>query len=124
MLCSMNRFSPCIRLVPATALVLLSACSNPKAAPEAGNEVPAPVAAAPSAPIIKALSPTDSIATMQMPSGYRLEPVLSEPDIAEPVMVAFDGNGRMYVAEVRTYMQDADAKGEQKPLSRVSRHED
>ena len=61
---------------------------------------------------------------MQMPSGYRLEPVLTEPDIAEPVMIAFDGNGRMYVAEMRTYMQDADATGEQQPFSRVSRHED
>ena len=27
-------------------------------------------------------------------------------------MVAFDGNGRMYVAEMRTYMQDADGTGE------------
>ena len=61
---------------------------------------------------------------MQLPSGYRLEPVLTEPHIAEPVMVAFDGNGRMYVAEMRTYMQDADGTGEQEPFSRVSRHED
>ena len=50
--------------------------------------------------------------------------MLTEPDIAEPVMVAFDGNGRMYVAEMRTYMQDADGTGEQQPFSRVSRHED
>ncbi|MEO8019584.1 MAG: discoidin domain-containing protein [Pseudomonadota bacterium] len=61
---------------------------------------------------------------MQLPSGYRLQPVLTEPDIAEPVMIAFDGNGRMYVAEMRTYMQDADGTGEQVPVSRVSRHED
>jgi len=75
-------------------------------------------------PLVKALSPAASIAEMQLPSGYKLEPVLTEPDIAEPVMVAFDGNGRMYVAEMRTYMQDADATGEQEPFSRVSRHED
>ena len=61
---------------------------------------------------------------MQMPKGYRLEPVLTEPAIAEPVMIAFDGNGRMYVAEMRTYMMDADGTGEQEPVSRVSRHED
>jgi glucose/arabinose dehydrogenase/mono/diheme cytochrome c family protein len=64
------------------------------------------------------------MATMELPSGYRLEPVLAEPHIAEPVMIAFDGNGRMYVAEMRTYMQDPDATGEQEPVSRVSRHED
>ncbi|HEU4781357.1 MAG TPA: PVC-type heme-binding CxxCH protein [Steroidobacteraceae bacterium] len=71
-----------------------------------------------------ALSPGASIATMELPSGYRLEPVLTEPHIAEPVMIAFDGNGRMYVAQMRTYMQDADGTGEQEPVSRVSRHED
>src|SRR5690606_16400661 len=70
------------------------------------------------------LSPAASLATMELPPGYRLEPVLTEPNIIEPVMVAFDGNGRMYVAEMRTYMQDADATGEQEPVSRVSRHED
>jgi glucose/arabinose dehydrogenase/mono/diheme cytochrome c family protein len=75
-------------------------------------------------PEIKALTPKESIATMELPRGYRLEPVLTEPDIAEPVMIAFDGNGRMYVAEMRTYMQDAEATGEQQAFSRVSRHED
>ena len=110
----------CIRLFPATALVVLAACSNPQASPEAARRGRRPR----HAPLIKALSPAASIAEMELPSGYRLEPVLTEPDIAEPVMVAFDGNGRMYVAEMRTYMQDADGKGEQQPLSRVSRHED
>jgi len=119
MLCVMNPLNPCLGFFPALALVLLSACSNPKAPPE-----PAAEAANTPPRFTQALSPAASIATMQMPGGYRLEPVLTEPAIAEPVMVAFDGNGRMYVAEMRTYMQDADARGEQEPLSRVSRHED
>jgi glucose/arabinose dehydrogenase len=123
MLRTMNPSNPYARLIPAAALVVLAACSNPKPSPEPAAPPAAEVTPKPP-PAIKALSPADSIATMQMPDGYRLEPVLTEPDIAEPVMVAFDGNGRMYVAEMRTYMQDADAKGEQKPLSRVSRHED
>ena len=120
MLRVMNPFNHGIRFLPTAALMTLAACSNPKASPQAA---PAEAAATPP-PLIKALSPAASIATMQMPGGYRLEPVLTEPDIAEPVMVAFDGNGRMYVAEMRTYMQNADAKGEQQPFSRVSRHED
>jgi glucose/arabinose dehydrogenase len=99
-----------LNFIRAGALVALAACSATKATP--------------AAPVIKALSPTDSIAATQLPSGYRLEPVLAEPDIAEPVMIAFDGNGRMYVAEMRTYMQDADATGQMEPFSRVSRHED
>jgi glucose/arabinose dehydrogenase/mono/diheme cytochrome c family protein len=117
----MNHSKTCIRFLSALAVSLaLTSCSTP------AEKSPAPaetVAAAPR-PAIAALSPQASIATMELPKGYRLEPVLTEPDIAEPVMVAFDGNGRMYVAEMRTYMLDADGTGEMQPVSRVSRHED
>jgi len=71
-----------------------------------------------------AQSPEQAIANMELPPGYRLETVLAEPQIEEPVLAVFDGNGVMYVAEMRTYMQDADATGEMDPTSRVSRHED
>lgn len=70
------------------------------------------------------LSPKDSLKTMQIQPGYRLVPVLTEPQIHEPAVVAWDGNGRMYVVEMRTYMQDIDGKNQLKPVSRVSRHED
>ena len=63
-------------------------------------------------------------ASVRLPEGYRMELVLSDPDIQEPVAIAFDGNGRMYVAEMRTYMQDIDGNNEHDPISRVSRHED
>ena len=43
-----------------------------------------------------------------LPPGYRIEPVLTDPLIEDPVGVTFDGNGRMYVLEMRSYMQDAD----------------
>ena len=32
--------------------------------------------------------------------GYRIAPVLTDPDIKEPGAIAFDGNGRMFVARV------------------------
>lgn len=70
------------------------------------------------------LSVEESLKTFHLPEGYRLEPVLTDPVIAEPVAAAFDGNGRLYVVEMRTYMQDADATDENKPVSRVSLHED
>ncbi len=117
----MNQSKNCIRLLPALVLgTLLASCS----APTELAHTPAEANATPPPPPPLALSPEASIATMQLPKGYRLEPVLAEPDIAEPVMIAFDGNGRMYVAEMRTYMQDADGTGEQQAVSRVSRHED
>ncbi len=70
------------------------------------------------------LSVEESLKSFHLPEGYRLEAVVTEPEVREPVVCAFDGNGRMYVAEMRTYMLDADANGEQEPSSRVSLHED
>jgi len=70
------------------------------------------------------LSPEESMKTMHLPAGYHLELVASEPMIKEPVAIAWDGNARMYVAEMLTYMQDADASGEQEPISRISLLED
>jgi glucose/arabinose dehydrogenase/mono/diheme cytochrome c family protein len=70
------------------------------------------------------LSPEESMKSMYLPPGYRLELVASEPMIQEPVAIAWDGNGRMYVAEMLTYMQDADASGEQEARSRISLLED
>ena len=48
------------------------------------------------------LSKEDSLKSFQLPEGYELELVLSEPSVKEPVAIAWDGNGGMYVAEVRT----------------------
>src|SRR5205823_3827348 len=59
-----------------------------------------------------------------LPPGYNIELVLSDPEIQDPVGVTFDGNGRMYVLEMRSYMQDADGSGSRQPISRISRHED
>ena len=73
---------------------------------------------------IKILSPKDSIAKIQLPPGYSLEPVLSEPHITEPVDCVFDGNGRMYVVQMNTYMQDADASNQLYQNSRITMHED
>ena len=85
--------------------------------PPAQKYVPDPTF--PSQPTPPALSPEDELKTFELPEGYHMELVLSEPLIREPVLCTFDGNGRMYVAEMRTYMQNADAKDELTPGSRV-----
>ena len=69
------------------------------------------------------LSPEQEAKTFQLPPGFHMELVLSEPEIKEPVVTVFDGNGRMYVGEMRTYMQDIDGTNEMNPINRVSRHE-
>jgi mono/diheme cytochrome c family protein len=68
--------------------------------------------------------PKETIASIVLPPGYHLELVASEPQIISPVVCVWDGNGRMYVAEMRSYMLDVNGKGEKQPISRVSRFED
>ena len=75
-------------------------------------------------PPVVALSPAEQQKKFWLPPGFKMEPVLSDPDIQEPGQIAFDGNGRMFVVELRGYMQDADATGELDPVGRVSVHED
>lgn len=70
------------------------------------------------------LSPEASMRTMHLPEGYHLELVASEPVIQEPVAVTWDGDGRMYVAEMRSYMQDINGTGEHLPICRITCLED
>jgi|GEM_PF-70224 len=69
-------------------------------------------------------SPEESMKRIHLAPGYRLELVASEPMIEEPVLCVWDGNSRMYVAEMRTYMQDAEGTDQDLPRSRVSLLED
>src|SRR5207244_1021765 len=70
------------------------------------------------------LAPADELKKLILQPGYRLELVLSDPDIQDPTAIFFDGNGRMFVIEDRGYMQDADATGELDPVGRISMHVD
>lgn len=72
----------------------------------------------------KPLSPKESITKFQLPPGYRVELVASEPLVQEPVALAWDGNGAMYVVQMNTYMKDANATEEYEPTSRIMRLED
>jgi putative heme-binding domain-containing protein len=74
-------------------------------------------------PPVQPLRPQEQAKRFLLPRGYRMEPVLADPVIAEPVVAVFDGNGRLYVAEMRTYMQNVDGRGQRLPRSRISRHE-
>jgi len=47
-------------------------------------------------PVAPALSPAESMKTIRVPDGYRLELVASEPMVQEPVAIAWDGNGRYF----------------------------
>jgi putative heme-binding domain-containing protein len=70
------------------------------------------------------LKPDDAIKTIEVPKGYRLECVASEPMVEEPAMIAFDPNGALFVCEWRTYMQDEHGSNQLDPVSRVVKLED
>lgn len=70
------------------------------------------------------LSPEESMKAMFLPEGFRVELVASEPMVQEPVAMVWDGNGNLYVAEMRTYMQDINATNENTPTSQVVKLED
>ena len=50
--------------------------------------------------------------------------MLADPDIEEPGQIAFDGNGRMFVVELRGYDQTLDGIDLTPPIGRISVHED
>jgi mono/diheme cytochrome c family protein len=74
-------------------------------------------------PVVR-LPPEEEQKRFLLPPGYRIEPVLADPLIQDPVGVTFDGNGRMYVLEMRSYMRDVEGSNSRDPISRISRHED
>src|SRR5688572_1090035 len=63
-------------------------------------------------------SPAESIATMQVEAGYRVELVASEPAIESPVAMDIDEDGRLFVVEMPGYPLDT------KPTGRVKLLED
>ncbi|MCB1087010.1 MAG: dehydrogenase, partial [Verrucomicrobiae bacterium] len=71
----------------------------------------------PPAPVVTA----DAAAkTFALPEGFHIELVAAEPLIHDPVALAFDGNGRIWVVEMRGYMPDIDGHGEDLPTGRIS----
>src|ERR1041384_1993294 len=68
-------------------LISLSACSkrNPEAYP---------------------MSPQDSLKAMHLSEDFHVELFAAEPDVMSPVEMAFDENGKIYVAEMFDYPTD------------------
>lgn len=52
------------------------------------------------------MSPQDSLKAMHLSDDFHVELFASEPDVASPVEMAFDENGKIYVAEMLDYPDD------------------
>lgn len=65
------------------------------------------------------LSPEEAMQSFVVEDGYSLELVASEPLVNDPVAIAWDEHGRLWVAEMWAFMPDVDGTGEDQPVSRV-----
>src|SRR5262245_31390555 len=55
--------------------------------------------------------PREEMATFRVPKGFRVELVACEPQVVDPVALAWDEDGRLYVAEMRGYPNAGVATG-------------
>jgi putative membrane-bound dehydrogenase-like protein len=65
------------------------------------------------------LSGDDALKSFQLAPGFVIEPVVTEPLVESPICLDFDSRGRMWVCEMRDYMPDIDAVGEETPAGRI-----
>ncbi len=72
----------------------------------------------------KPLSAEEELKTFKVAKGFHVELVAAEPMIESPIAQSWDEKGRLFVCEMRGYMQDVDGKGEDKPLGRIVMLED
>jgi mono/diheme cytochrome c family protein/glucose/arabinose dehydrogenase len=96
---------------------------GPGAAPDANDPANANADLSPKPPVV-AVAPEEQVKRFWLPPGYRLTPLLSEPLIEDPAQIAFDGNGRMFIVELRGYYQMPDGIDLIPPIGRISMHED
>lgn len=70
------------------------------------------------------LTPEEEIKTFKLPPGLHAEMVACEPMVQHPIACVWDPDGRLWVCEMRGYMQQIDGKGEDQPSGRISVLED
>src|SRR6185503_16676332 len=66
------------------------------------------------------LSSADALRQFHLAPGFRIEAVAAEPMVENPIVLQFDGQGRLWVVEMRGYMPDAEGHGETNPVGRIS----
>jgi putative membrane-bound dehydrogenase-like protein len=65
-------------------------------------------------------TPEEAMETIELPPGFRVELAAAEPQITDPVDLAFDGDGKLYVVEMLDYPAESDGD----PTSKVKLLED
>ena len=71
-----------------------------------------------------ALSPQEAMAKMQLPPGFKVTLVASEPDIINPTAFTFDDQGRIWVTESLEYPRESAGIGHDRIKILESTHHD
>lgn len=92
------------------SLLLVCSCQNPGPLPET--------------PDSPARTPEEEAFTFQIEDGFEVQLVASEPLVEAPVHIQFDEDGRLWVLEMRGYMNDMEGSEENLPVGSVAILED
>lgn len=67
------------------------------------------------------LTANEALTSFSIAPGFKIELVASEPLVEDPVAIAWDEDGAMYVVEMRGFMPDAWGRGAEEPIGEVVR---
>lgn len=90
---------------------------------EAG-ETQAPVVPKEKIPPAPVLPPAEALKSFKLPPGFRIELVAGEPLVHDPVQIAFDPDGRLWVLEMRGFMPNLEGAGELEKVGSIAMLED
>lgn len=81
-------------------------------------------AASPSAPELHpVLSPTETLTKFSLPEGFEIQLVAAEPELVNPMTMAVDEEGRIYVSLAHTYRYGSEGAPTQSPTNPIVRLE-
>jgi mono/diheme cytochrome c family protein/glucose/arabinose dehydrogenase len=82
---------------------------------------PGPLPESPDSP---ARTAEEEMKTFQIEPGFEVQLVASEPLVESPVIIQFDEDGRLWVVEMRGYMNDIEGSEEKQPVGSIAILED
>lgn len=113
--------------VAGIALVVVALAIPSMALAQAGDRADEPQPDLPEAwrlPPAPVLSPESALKAFVTEPGFRVELVAREPLVEDPVAMAFDEDGRLWVVEMRGFMPTVDGEGELDPVGAIAVLED
>jgi len=78
----------------------------------------------PESPDSPARTAEEELKTFKIEAGFEVQLVASEPLVESPVIIQFDEDGRLWVVEMRGYMNDIEGSEEKQPVGSIAILED